>query len=301
MPAKPLHVSPAYFKTYFSLEAILRESLQEMSRRWPAVAFVIVAGAAAAVLILLASPDVSEQVQNITVAATASAAAALSVTVLLGQKTRHDLLPFAFLSAGLLMWSAAEMLWAYLVLALGIEVPFPSVADAFYLAGYALAAVFVFSLYRVSRRALENKLVVIVAAITIEAFFLNFFLLQLVESIAGFAGPTLDEGLLLAVSVAYPLLDGILLVPAVVLITGYELGIMSKFSIMIFAAGIVLFAAADTGFSYFALTDFTALQDETAWNVLYSISYVCFAGALLSMLLEKKATARVLGIKAKAS
>jgi hypothetical protein len=209
--------------------------------------------------------------------------------------------PFAFLSAGLLMWSAAETLWAYLVLVLGIEVPFPSVADVFYLAGYVFVAIFMFSLYKVSKKALENKLVVIVAAITIEAFFLNFFLVQLVESVAGFAAPTFDEAVLLGVSIAYPLLDGILLVPAVVLITGYKLGIMSKFSILLFAASIMLFAAADTGFGYSALTDFAALQDETVWNVLYSLSYVCFAGAFLNVLLEKKATAaRTVAIKTEA-
>jgi hypothetical protein len=272
-----------------------------MRRRWPIVAFVIAAGVASAFLILLTPKDINEPVQNITVAATASAAAFLSVAMLPGQKTRHGFVPFAFLSAGLLMWSAAETLWAYLVLVLGIEIPFPSAADVFYLAGYVLVAVFLFSLYRISTRALENKLVVIVAAITIEAFFLNFFLVQLVESIAGFAGPTLDEGVLLAVSVAYPLLDGVLLVPAVVLIAGYKLGIMSRFSSLLFAAGIMLLAAGDTGFAYFALTDYAALQNEAVWNALFSMSYLCFAGAFLSVLLEKKAEAKAVAIKTEAS
>lgn len=275
--------------------------LREMWHRWPIVAFVVAAGVASGFLILLTPADINEPVQNITVAATASAAAALSFAMLPGQKTRHALVPFAFLSAGLLMWSAAEIMWAYLVLVLGIEIPFPSVADVFYLAGYVLVAVFLFSLYRISSRALENKLVVMVAAITVEAFFLNFFLVQLVESIAGFGGPTLDEGVLLAVSVAYPLLDGVLLVPAVVLITGYKLGIMSRFSSLLFAAGIMLLAAGDTGFGYFALTDFAALQNEAVWNALFSMSYVCFAGAFLNVLLEKKAATLVEGIKKEVS
>lgn len=144
-------------------------------------------------------------------------------------------------------------------------------------------------------------MVVIVIAITIESFFLNFFLIQLVESIVGFAQPAADDWLLIAVSVAYPLLDGILLVPAAVLITGYRLGIMSRFSILLFTAAVVLFAVGDTGFSYFALTDFAALQDEKVWNVFYAVSYVCFAGSLFNVFLETRSSSKQLaGIKAEA-
>ena len=48
-------------------------------------------------------------------------------------------------------------------------------------------------------------------------------------------------------------------------------------------------AAGDTGFSYSALTDYEALQDERLWNVFYAISYVFFASSLLNVLLETRA------------
>jgi hypothetical protein len=266
------------------------------------LAAVLPAVVVAGLLVLTASGDLKAPIEDLTVAAASLSAAAISIPVMLGQKTRHGYKPFLALSVGLALWAVAEILWAYFELVAGIEVPYPSVPDIFYLSGYAFVALFLFSLYRVSPRAFENKMVVIVIAITVESFFLNFFLIQLVENIVGFAQPTAEDWLLLAVSVAYPLLDGILLVPAAVLITGYQLGIMSRFSILLFAAAVVLFAVGDTGFSYFALTDFAALQDEKVWNTFYAVSYVLFAGSLLSVLLEMRASPKqVGGIKAGAT
>lgn len=247
---------------------------------------VISASLTAGVLIFYAPSELSEYLENFVVDFPSYAASVLSILLLLKQKTRHGRVPFAFLSAGMILWSIAEFTWTYMVLVMGIEIPYPSVADVFYLSGYFFAGVFLFMLYRISVHEFERKFVVIVAAITIEAFFLNFFLIQLVESIVGFSQLTFDEGILLAVSMIYPLLDGVLLVPAAVLITGFRLGIMSRFSTLMLAVALVLFAVADTGFGYFALTDFSALQDERMWDTFYSISYILFAGCFIRELLE---------------
>lgn len=264
------------------------------------LAITLSASALAGLLVFFAPAEISDTVGNITVGAVASAAAALGIAVALRQSTRHGFRPFLALSIGLALWATGELLWAYLTIVAGVEIPYPGVTDIFYLSGYAFVAAFLFSLYRVSPRAFENKMVVIVIAITIESFFLNFFLVQLAESIVGYVQPTADDWLLLAVSLAYPLLDGILLVPAAVLITGYQLGIMNRFSMVLFAAAVVLFAAGDTGFSYSALTDYEALQDEKLWNVFYAISYVCFAGSLFSVLLGTRVEQKQVGIRAEA-
>ncbi|MGA9743443.1 MAG: hypothetical protein WBQ16_02385 [Nitrososphaeraceae archaeon] len=44
---------------------------------------------------------------------------------------------FLFLSIAIALWFTAEILWTYYQLGLGIEVPFPSLADFFWLLGYA--------------------------------------------------------------------------------------------------------------------------------------------------------------------
>lgn len=249
---------------------------------------VISASITAGSLIFSATPELAEYIENFTVDFPSYAASALSLLLFLRQKTQHGRVPFAFLSAGMILWSIGEFTWTYMVLVMGIEIPYPSVADVFYLSGYFFTGVFLFMLYRISVNEFERKFVVIVAAITIEAFFLNFFLIQIVESVIGFSQMTFDEGVLLAVSVAYPLLDGVLLVPAAVLITGFKLGIMSRFSTLMLGVGLVLFAVADTGYGYFALTDFAALHDERVWNTLYSTSYTFFAGSFLGGLLRSR-------------
>lgn len=261
------------------------------------IAITLSASIAAGLLVLLAPDYVADAVGNTTVAAVASTATALGIAVALKQNTRNGFRPFLFLAVGLSLWAAGELLWLYLT-AIGEEIPYPGAPDVLYLSGYAFVAAFLFSLYRVSPKAFENKMVVIVIAITIESFFLNFFLIQLAESIVGYVQPTADDWLLLVVSLAYPLLDGMLLIPAAVLITGYQLGIMNRLSIVLFAVAVVLFAAGDTGFSYSALTDYEALQDEKLWNVFYAASYVFFSGSLLNMLLERRAEQKQVGIKA---
>jgi hypothetical protein len=62
----------------------------------------------------------------------------------------------------------------------------------------------------------------------------------------------------------------------------------------------VLFAAGDTGFSYSALTDYEALQDERLWNAFYAASYVFFTCSLSSVLLEARTGQKQVDIKAEA-
>ncbi|MEW5839546.1 hypothetical protein [Nitrososphaera sp.] len=263
-----------------------------MRRRLTTLAAVLATAAAASVLaVLLASGPAKDLIENLAVAAASSFASAMAVLAAVSHRKRPGFAPFAALAAGFALWSIAEALWAYLLSATG-EIPFPSVTDIPYLAGYVFVAIFLFSLYRALHQPFENRLVAVVAAVTLEAFFLNFFLIQVVESTLGFSQPTDGDWLLLAASLAYPLLDGILLVPAAVLIiAGRDRrsgGLMGRLSLVLLASGVVVFSVADTGFSYFALTDFAALQDEKMWNALYAASYVLCAGSLLSVLLEAR-------------
>ena len=61
----------------------------------------------------------------------------LSLQVIYRQKTK-GLFPrlYASLGLALALWFAAEVVWAYYEIVVGVETPFPSLADVLWLAGY---------------------------------------------------------------------------------------------------------------------------------------------------------------------
>jgi hypothetical protein len=243
---------------------------------WLTVAAVAAAMAAIGIAAWLAGEN--GLAMDTAINATAAAAAGASVLAVRAQKAPAGRKLFGALAVAIFFWLAAELAWTYTLFVLG-EDPYPSAADLLYLAGYGFAAYAVFLLYRtLAAKTQETKIVLLVGAITIEALFFNIFLIQIVESAVGFGEVSQDDLATLAVSAIYPLLDGVLLVPAAVIVAGYRPALLDKFSITMLASGLIVLAAADTGFGY------SALQDEEAggmlWDMMYCLSYLCFASAL---------------------
>jgi hypothetical protein len=235
---------------------------------------------AAIAVVAWQSGDQSGIATDASINATAIAAAGASLFAARAQKSSAGRRLFSVLAVALFFWLAAELAWTYMLFVLE-EDPYPSAADLLYLGGYGFAAYLVFSLYRtLASKAREAKIVLLVGAITVEALFLNLFLIQIVESAVGFGEVSQDDLATLAVSALYPLLDGVLLVPAAVIVAGYRSALIDKFSIVMLASALMVLAIADTGFGYSALHDEEA--GGMAWDMMYCLSYLCFAGALFN-------------------
>ena len=82
-------------------------------------------------------------------AASAGFAFAVSLLIIFRQKL-NGRFPrmFGLLSLGLGLWFAAECIWDYYELVAKIDTPFPSISDAFWLAGYVPFAGFAFGMVR---------------------------------------------------------------------------------------------------------------------------------------------------------
>jgi signal transduction histidine kinase len=118
------------------------------------------------------------------------------------------------IAAGQFLFVAGDVLWAVFEFALHID-PFPSIADGFYLAGYPLLAAGVLKLVRVHRRAGDVGALIDGSIIAIGAGMLAWVFL---------IDPYVDDhtlsGLELAISVAYPLGDILILGVAIRLAEG---------------------------------------------------------------------------------
>ena len=146
---------------------------------------------------------------------------------------------------GLLAQTVAEAIWAYYEVVLGQDVPYPSIADLFWLFGYAMICVALFTQYRLFQVAPSRRQKQIIAALVI-VFFLIVGWVVLGPIIQGFDP---EDALPSLLNIAYPLFDLALLVLALAVIFSLAQG---RFVMAwhILGAGLVFMAAADLMFSY---------------------------------------------------
>ena len=146
-------------------------------------------------------------------------------------------------TAGILLWFLGEMSWSFYSLVLNVPIPYPSVADVFYVGGY-IPLFFGFYLYvayfkpAITRRSVT----LVVAAILVSAFAVFALLLNPVLSLE-------EELLTWFFDFAYPLLDLALLSVAFLGLTLLVKGNLGG-SRLLFTIGILLNVFADMLFSY---------------------------------------------------
>ncbi len=226
------------------------------------------------------SGDSRVLVQNVTIICTSGAAFALSLVTLASSYTKYRRI-FSMFAAGLGLWFVAEVVWTYYVQVLGVEVPFPSFADVFYFAGYVFVGIFLLKIVRMLMQINQrNILVISTISISLVAFLMNFFILDLVRASFTVTSLSVDDITLLAFSVAYPILDSFLIIPSLIILYESRHQQGQFFSWILVSLAMISFGIADTGFGYTALKDVELLADEAIWDVIFNLGYILFAGAL---------------------
>jgi len=110
---------------------------------------------------------------------------------------------------GMLLWFLGETTWAIYVLILNVEIPYPSIADVFWLIGYLPLFIAIDLYIRLFRPALFKKMYFISAAM-VSAVSIALFAILAPPIIAA------EENILtLSISLAYPALDLILFAEAI--------------------------------------------------------------------------------------
>jgi diguanylate cyclase len=188
---------------------------------------------------------------------------------------------YVILVGGLSLWLAAELLWTYYELGLGIETPYPSAADALWLIGYGPFIYYVYSKYRRASSELpERRLITVFLTTIIIISIIAIFLFPIVDSTLN-GSNNLTE---LAIGVSYPVLDAVLLTLAIMTFVNIRLDAREYYpfvSSLLILVAMVAFVIADTGFGYEAAMDTEQLQEhDQAWNSLYNLGYISIAGAL---------------------
>lgn len=158
-----------------------------------------------------------------------------------------------FLSLGLITWGLGEMIWSYYNIALGVEVPYPSWADASFILSWPLWSIGIFFLSmatgaKFGLKKLSGQLQVIIFPILVAA--LSYYLLIIVARQGSFeiAGGSLK----IFFDLAYPMWDVFILTFAFIVygLSFKYLGGRFKWPVIITLLGFVVNYFADFGFSY---------------------------------------------------
>jgi branched-chain amino acid transport system substrate-binding protein len=181
-----------------------------------------------------------------------------------------------FLVTGICLWFGAELIFGYYQIWLNIEAPFPSVADAIYIAGYAFFTYYLFRTLKTLGQEVEREVLILVSlAVAVSLGYtmnLSFGVAQLIS--------VDNEILAMAISICYPVLDGLLLVPAVVLLWGVKKGDSSQSHWVMISLFILLNAVGDIGFGYSAFIG-TLNEEVWIWDIPFTVGYIAVIAGLL--------------------
>ena len=229
-------------------------------------------------LIVFSNQDSRDYFTNWSIGIAAAAALSLSIlAVITAYKHRIDrffVYAQIIFTVGLTSWLVAEVTWAYYQLVLKIGNPFPSSADAFWLSGYGFFTYFMFRIYNLLSKGKEKFLVILVS---LAATIILGYILNLTFGIADLLSAQ-QGSLAWLISIAYPILDGILLVPAVLILWSLRGKNVVSANWSLLALSIVLVTVGDIGFGYSAVID-KAGKEEWIWDLFYNSSYLVMAAA----------------------
>jgi hypothetical protein len=169
---------------------------------------------------------------------------------------------------GVALWFLGELGWAIYTLALGVEIPYPSLADIFWLSGYLPFFIALLLYLKPFTLALSKRSIGVVSLII--AALCIFVVVSLIPQLYS----AQEDLVTLAVDLAYPILDLLLFALALLGVAVFFKGKIGK-SWLLISLALALTAVADLTFSY------TILQG-TYYNghpieLLYHWAYILYA------------------------
>ncbi len=178
---------------------------------------------------------------------------------------------------GILLWVAAEVIWAYYEIILGVETPYPSLADILWIPGYLLLFWGLILRYRMFNVKLDRRRIIALVLITALFLFATVYFV-LMPNIVEFDAARLNESLL---NLFYPLGDLVLFILSMLILFSFEKG---RYAVtwMFVAIGFIVMSVSDLLFSYvswygYYYPDGRINFSSIMVDVTYALSYLLLA------------------------
>jgi len=183
-----------------------------------------------------------------------------------------------FLTISFISWFAAELTWNLFKHVLGID-PYPSIADFFYVA----APIFMFISLIVFLQPLQNEIkktyVIFTSLISI-----LILIPILIVTFEANSKVTMPE---IAIALIYPIVDAILLVPAIIAIL-VSVKIKKNLFWITILIGIIIFIIGDDLFLFLVIND--QYYDGNPVDILWLTSYVIWSLSIYNLIHKSKKT-----------
>ena len=215
---------------------------------------------------------------TVLVASISSVVASLVTVLRLGLKSSEGRY-YLSLVIGLGLWSCGYSIWAYSQIILQIELPYPSIADFIWLLGFAFLSYHFYYSFKVWKQANVVKLYSIIGAIIFTSILIgNLIYLSLQSSADGEF-----DIVTTIVSNLYVVGNGILLVPAIVImwsLSGRDILLLHRVLVSLF---IIISMLGDVGFvTHEMLVEEAAfVQQEWVYWMVYTISNLVLIAGLI--------------------
>ena len=233
---------------------------------------------------------------SLTTTITSGVALAIALVMVYKYKTKQDqFVPHQFrIREGIMhfsiciflgVWFVAQLTWSLYEQ----QSPAPSLNDILWLIGYVLFGYFLYRLLYFFRKGLEAHTIGLIAmAVTISLAYITIIILS-VSSLLSFQKQEISVTIL---TITYPILDAILLVPALLIFwvrrttptfehNSLKAEQQEDISWILLSLSIILFVIADSGFAYVTALNLTMIQKEVwIWDIFYNCGYILLAGAL---------------------
>src|ERR687897_1481372 len=236
----------------------------------------IVSATAANSMIFFSGEESRVVYSELIIIAAASFAAFLGILLAYRQilHNRSHSKTYISLAIGLVLWLAADIIWASYELVYHVAAPIPSLSDILWLAGYPFFAYNLIATYRQFRNKLNKR--VLLASIIGNGIFIAY-LGSLTVGISDFSS---QGGVsMFAVLIAYPLMNALLTVPALPILLG--LWKERPWSIPWTFKSLSLFCIVITD-SWFAFIILSGLYEQV-WlsSMFFGAEYLIMASGLL--------------------
>ncbi|HZB99296.1 MAG TPA: ABC transporter substrate-binding protein [Nitrososphaeraceae archaeon] len=202
-------------------------------------------------------------------------AAGLSAMILFKDKdSKEEDKTNIFLTLGLVFWFIANIIWAYYEIVLDIVSPVPSLADLFLLSAYGFLIYRLMIIYRNLHHITNKKILLLIISGT------GLFLIYIINLTLDHTETSNFRGLMLfVVTIAYPTLNSILTVIALMILLGIK---KETHHFVPWVCELVGFLAIVVGDSWFAIIVLTAFVEQLWMSaLLLSAHYLLIAGGLI--------------------
>lgn len=183
-----------------------------------------------------------------------------------------------FLSVSFILWFAAEITWNLFKHVLEID-PYPSIADFFYIAAPIFMCISLIIFLQPLQNKIKKTYVIFASLISI--------LILIPILIVTFEANSKVTVLEIAIAIIYPIVDAVLLVPAIIAIF-VSLKIKKNLFWIMILIGIIIFIIGDDLFLFLVINDL--YYDGNPVDILWLTSYVIWSFSIYNLIYSSKKT-----------